>query len=563
MKLAAIAVIAGLVSAGALASCGNTIHSASVPAAPLVITTSTASAGGSVLTPPRTSSAGAFSVDTTASTPTASPVMARSSTEPAVVGPEDLRNLSFISNGEVIRLRDGESHTYRSETRRSKTRDRSFVLQAIAAQGDLNSDGDDDLVAHIIELTEGTGVFHWIVPVINDAGTPRALQPVMVGDRVVIDEMSIDEGLIEVALFDRAFDEPFTVITERKRLAIEPSWFGSQVRVLDVTPIFDLPLPALEQPDEIEIVFEPGATSASLAGTIGFRQRQNYVVKAIVGQQLVVDLEAPPGVWLDIGIDQHVVVAAAERSQRVDAELPTSGPWNISVVSAHSAPADYRLSIDVSRLGPASDPELSEAVQSPPIDGNEGVIYLSFDDGPHPVYTPQILEVLEGFNAHATFFVVGSQVEKYPELTNQIVAAGHTLANHTWNHEDLAVLPQSLFDETVGRTQSILGTHATACLRPPYASFNESTKEWAADHGLDLVIWTVDTGDWRRPGVWAIVNEIILGAQDGATILMHDGGGDRSQTVQALEIALPHLGSRFRFEPLCHPLTTPSEEPEK
>lgn len=177
---------------------------------------------------------------------------------------------------------------------------------------------------------------------------------------------------------------------------------------------------------------------------------------------------------------------------------------------------------------------------------------MTFDDGPHPVYTPQVLDVLAKHNARATFFVVGTLAQDYPGTIQRIVDEGHTLANHTWNHEDLAGLSREAFDETVGRTQSLLGDYATDCLRPPYASMDAFTHQWAAEHGLDVVTWDFSPQDWLQPPGEEIAQALVEHARDGAVLLLHDGGGDRAQTVLGLDAALSELSKQgFRFEPLC------------
>ncbi len=203
---------------------------------------------------------------------------------------------------------------------------------------------------------------------------------------------------------------------------------------------------------------------------------------------------------------------------------------------------------------PTPTPTTSAAAPQPtPTTDRSGVVvYLTFDDGPNPTFTPQILDILSRHDARATFFVLGSLVQTYPDLVARIVAEGHTVANHTWNHENLAGLPRSSFDDSIGRTQAALADFATSCLRPPYGSIDAYTREWAATAGLDLVLWTVDTNDWRKPGASVIADRIVQGATDMAIVLMHDGGGNRTQTVGALEIALEQLsGQGLRFDPVC------------
>ncbi|MCQ3812122.1 MAG: polysaccharide deacetylase family protein [Acidimicrobiia bacterium] len=179
-------------------------------------------------------------------------------------------------------------------------------------------------------------------------------------------------------------------------------------------------------------------------------------------------------------------------------------------------------------------------------------MYLTFDDGPHPVYTPQVLDVLARYGARATFFVVGSLAESYPGTTQRIIDEGHTIGNHTWNHEALGGLTREEFDETVGRTQALLGHRGTACLRPPYASMDEFTRDWAAAHGLAVVTWDTSPQDWLQISAQDVAQHLVDYARDGVVMLLHDGGGDRSHTVLGLDMALRELSDRgYRFEPLC------------
>ena len=179
-------------------------------------------------------------------------------------------------------------------------------------------------------------------------------------------------------------------------------------------------------------------------------------------------------------------------------------------------------------------------------------VHLTFDDGPHPVYTPQILDILANHNARATFFVTGWSAQRYPELIERIVGEGHTLANHTWGHEALDTLSQQEFDDTVLRTQRALGEHATACIRPPFYRANRETYERASRLGLTVIIGNVRPQDWTLPGATVIAERIVRGAAPNAVVVLHDGGGDRSQTVEGLRMALDLLQDHhYAFEPLC------------
>ena len=180
-------------------------------------------------------------------------------------------------------------------------------------------------------------------------------------------------------------------------------------------------------------------------------------------------------------------------------------------------------------------------------------IHLTFDDGPHPMYTPQILDILAWHGARATFFVTGESASLYPELIERIVSEGHTLANHTWDHVALDTLSAEEFDETVLRTQRALGEHATPCIRPPYYRADEETYERAAQLGLRVIMGNVRPRDWTLPGAAAIADRIVGGAADNAVVVLHDGGGDRSQTVEGLRSALASLSwQNYSFEPVCN-----------
>lgn len=182
-----------------------------------------------------------------------------------------------------------------------------------------------------------------------------------------------------------------------------------------------------------------------------------------------------------------------------------------------------------------------------------GRIHFTFDDGPSPYYTPRVLNILARYDARATFFVIGSVAAYYPELIERIIEEGHTLANHTWNHESLPSLTAEELEATVTRAQRFLGEHATSCIRPPFYAIDAESAAQLNNLGYEIVMGTVRSGDWALPGVDEIVSRILTGAKADAVIVLHDGGGERGQTLEALEIVLNRLQSqRFAYEPLCH-----------
>jgi cellulose synthase/poly-beta-1,6-N-acetylglucosamine synthase-like glycosyltransferase/peptidoglycan/xylan/chitin deacetylase (PgdA/CDA1 family) len=185
-------------------------------------------------------------------------------------------------------------------------------------------------------------------------------------------------------------------------------------------------------------------------------------------------------------------------------------------------------------------------------------IALTFDDGPDPRWTPEILRVLARHHVHATFFVVGAKAAAHPGLVRDERAAGHELGSHTFTHADLTRVSAARRGAELSLTQTVLAGTAgvtTSLLRLPYSSTTDSfsgaqvhAAARAADRGYLLVAATKDARDWERPGVDAIVARSLPSDGDGAVILMHDAGGDRSQTVAALERVIDEgirRGDRF------------------
>jgi len=186
------------------------------------------------------------------------------------------------------------------------------------------------------------------------------------------------------------------------------------------------------------------------------------------------------------------------------------------------------------------------------VDDGPMTIALTIDDGPSPIYTPQILQILEKYKITASFSMVGENVTYYPGVARDVADAGHLIVNHTWDHANLAALTESqtraeianasdAIHRAVGRTPTIF--------RAPYGAWSRTTLEYCASEKLMALDWSVDPRDWARPGVSKIVSNIMKNTATGSIILEHDGGGDRSETVAALKIAIPRLldeGYHFR-----------------
>ncbi len=169
--------------------------------------------------------------------------------------------------------------------------------------------------------------------------------------------------------------------------------------------------------------------------------------------------------------------------------------------------------------------------------GTANVVSLTFDDGPSPAYTPQILQILETYRVPATFEIVGSQGAQYPNLLEQEFTAGFGLANHTWDHVDLTRTSPSGWVAEVDRTSNLIESitgRPVACVRPPYGYTNGSVISQLAQRGLGELMWDVDPSDYARPGASVIAQRVLNALHPGAIVILHDGGGDRSQTVAAL-----------------------------
>lgn len=195
-----------------------------------------------------------------------------------------------------------------------------------------------------------------------------------------------------------------------------------------------------------------------------------------------------------------------------------------------------------------------EAVRAPMyfLDAGSASIALTIDDGPNPIYTPQVLRILEKYGITASFSMIGRNVEANPQIARDVSEAGHVIVNHTWDHADLAPMRSSQVRDEIDRATDMI--HAATDVRPrmfraPYGAWSPRLLRFCGQAGLRPLDWSVDPRDWARPGVAQIVSNILTNTRSGSIILEHDGGGDRAQTVAALRIVLPRLldlGYHFR-----------------
>ena len=178
------------------------------------------------------------------------------------------------------------------------------------------------------------------------------------------------------------------------------------------------------------------------------------------------------------------------------------------------------------------------------VDAGRRGIALTIDDGPSRAYTPQVLRLLDKYGVTATFSMIGLEVAAQPGLVREVAAAGHKIANHTWSHLDLAVMPPFMIADQINRATGAIHQatgRVPTLFRAPYGAWSPVVLQHCAQAGMTPLDWSVDPRDWSRPGVASIVGNIMRNTRTGSIILEHDGGGNRSQTVAALKIVLPRL----------------------
>jgi peptidoglycan/xylan/chitin deacetylase (PgdA/CDA1 family) len=173
-------------------------------------------------------------------------------------------------------------------------------------------------------------------------------------------------------------------------------------------------------------------------------------------------------------------------------------------------------------------------------------IALTFDDGPSR-YTAAVMRVLRRWHAPATFFEIGNIAQSAPGTVAAQVRYGFAVEDHTVNHKNLSGLPASVQAAEIRGAAKRLrraGAPPPRLFRPPYGRYDKTTVDTARSLGMRTVLWTVDSRDYLRPGSAAIVSRVLRAASPGAIVLMHDGGGDRAQTVAALSKLIPRLRRR-------------------
>jgi peptidoglycan/xylan/chitin deacetylase (PgdA/CDA1 family) len=230
--------------------------------------------------------------------------------------------------------------------------------------------------------------------------------------------------------------------------------------------------------------------------------------------------------------------------------VSVSGPTNVVPVVA---PPAMPTSVPQTTIKPGK-PLIDHLPTHAP--DSSSVVYLAFDDGPS-AFTSKFLELLARYHARGTFFVIGGSAKLHPDLVRAAATAGHYIGNHTYTHISLQNVSHEVFINESEQTRKTLLTAAkdlftldgdVRYLRPPYGATDSRTRGYAAELGYQVTMWDIDPMDWRRPGIEAISSHVLRNVFPGAIVLMHDGGGDRSQSAAALETILRELSGRgFKF----------------
>jgi heat shock protein HslJ len=331
--------------------------------------------------------------------------------------------------------------------------------------GDLNGDGVDDVLVILISYPGGSGTFFNLTAVLNQDGTPAPVAAAFLGDRTIIRSMTIESGQILLEMITQGPDDPMCCPNMDRRQVYTLQDDRLVLVEQTDTPRTEPAVPIAVEPERIE--FPPGATSATLQGSIFPIGDKKYVLHGHAGQTTSLTVTSPyDHVFLSIyGSDGAVLVSILSEATSWTGELPSTLHYVITLVSIAGNETTYTLQVDIK--GPAAPtPEPTDTPAAAP--GAENVLYLTFDDGPtDPHWTPQILDALAHHDAKATFFVLGQLAKRHPDVIQAEVDAGHSVANHTFDHRTLDGIGREAFFREVEDTEAALGGLGSKCVRPP------------------------------------------------------------------------------------------------
>ncbi|WPZ16915.1 polysaccharide deacetylase family protein [Geobacillus subterraneus] len=184
--------------------------------------------------------------------------------------------------------------------------------------------------------------------------------------------------------------------------------------------------------------------------------------------------------------------------------------------------------------------EMIEYVETP-----RKVVAVTFDDGPNPVYTLNVLDIFKGVSGKATFFMIGLHMEKHPKIVEAVKSQGHEIGNHTYSHARLTSLDEDGCLQEMERTDAMIAAmtgRKAVIFRPPYLDYNETVISMCHHFGYKMIgALNTDALDWEQPGVDYIVQKTRSHIKNGSILLFHDGFGDRLQTIEAVKILVSEL----------------------
>jgi len=232
----------------------------------------------------------------------------------------------------------------------------------------------------------------------------------------------------------------------------------------------------------------------------------------------------------------------------VSCSRPDSGSGNpensvARVAATKPAPTALPTATPIPARLPIAPWARKHVILKVPVKPGRKVFALTFDDGPWPEYTRQILRVLKKNKVRASFFMVGQEVSRRPEIAREVSDGGHAIGNHSWDHPSRPRDPKAQVTRTDAAIKKAVG-YAPTFFRPPYGILKNGMARQAMNQGAPVIIWSADGADWKKPGAERMARRIINQASPGGIALMHDGGGNRSQTVAALPIIIKQLRAR-------------------
>ncbi|MFG3525585.1 polysaccharide deacetylase family protein [Streptomyces sp. NPDC047917] len=229
----------------------------------------------------------------------------------------------------------------------------------------------------------------------------------------------------------------------------------------------------------------------------------------------------------------------------VTAMAAATSVWTAQADTAGGRQPEASVSTPDARHQDQNVSKVAEEIAHASDRGPRGV-NITIDDGPDPTWTPQVLQLLKDNGVKATFCMVGTQAQAYPDLVKAVVAGGHRLCNHTVSHDTSMDKKSEAYQSQQILDAERMITKASGGVRPQYyrapgGAFTPYSRHLAASRGMRPLGWNVDTKDFERPGADVMVATVKREISDGPTVLFHDAGGDRSQTLAALREILPWL----------------------